>query len=116
MKEALRLYEGGKEDMSSLAARSVSDLKNLAWLIVHGKMDEAKEEANKVIREFSARPNDVFDALFGMCKAVKEANAMSDAELTQEVSDKVWGNMCPTSREAALLQELVDRFSKKGGC
>ena len=57
-------------------------------------------------------PREVIDFIMRMGDEIKKAADMTDEELAEAVTSKVWGDLDMDSPGSAALEELIERFKK----
>lgn len=94
--------------------KAEQDLKTLAFSVRHNQL-RASELAEEIMERAKVPPSNMIDFLQRMSEEVIRAEELSDADLTGEVFEMVWGEMDVDSRESAVLSEMLSRFQKLTG-
>jgi len=75
----------------------------------------ARTKAQESLVPFKRAPGEVLGFLMGMCRTMNEAEKLTTEKLITEVMNSVWSSLDASSRESALLGELVYRMKKLVG-
>ena len=89
-------------------------LKMLSMMVLNGN-PRARTKAQESMVTFKRAPGEVLGFLMGMCRTMNEAEKLTTEKLITEVMNSVWSNLDASSRESALLGELVYRMKKLVG-
>jgi len=91
-------------------------LKILAAHVTKGRDGAAMTFAQKALEETHVRDGaEVMDSLLKMSEDMADVETLDDETLVTETTNKVWGDLPFTSRESALVEELISRFKKNAG-
>ena len=96
------------------AQQTQDQLRMLALMVVNGN-PEARDKAREVMAGSGKTKAEVFDFLMAMSKTMEAATAMSTKQFIMEVTDTVWAGLDMSSRESAVLGELIFRTKKLAG-
>lgn len=96
----------------SQAEATESSAKMLALLVTNGREPQAKAKAKEILTGVMSSNGTVLDFLKKMSETMDAAEEMTDSQLVDEVMDKVWSDLNANSIEAAVLEELIERFKK----
>jgi hypothetical protein len=98
-------------DREQAAQKSQDDLKMLA-LMVMNENPEARRKALDVMTVSKKGKSGVGAYIMRMFNTMTEAKEMTNKQLLSEVTGKIWGCMDMSSRESAILGELLFRTKK----
>lgn len=99
----------GEKESSSQSCQN--NLKMLAMMVVNGN-PEARDKATEVLTGSRKSKNEMWDFLVGMAKTMEQATSMTTEQIISEVMEKVWSPLDMSSRESAVLGELIFRTRK----
>ena len=98
-------------DKSMCIEQSQNQLKLLALMVVNGNPD-AVEKAKDVMAGSGKSKTELLDFLMGMASTMKEAEGMTNKQVISEVTDMIWAGFDISSRESAVLGEMIHRMKK----
>lgn len=103
----LRDLEGSKARERQARER----LRSLAASVISGDF-AAKEKAHEALAPAGVKdePANAVKFILRMGEMMKAAEDMTNDQLSEEVLDKVWANFDMSSRESAVLGEMMARF------
>jgi hypothetical protein len=89
-------------------------LKSLAASVLSDSFD-AKEKARNVLSASGGKEDstNAIKFILRMGEMMKAAEDMTNEQLSEEVLDKVWANLDMSSRESAVLGEMMARFKEE---
>ena len=106
----------GIEAHQAQAKTAHGKLKLLSVHCVKDRHDAARKFAEGVLEGVELRGEaEVLEELLGMCDEIRAAESLEDGALIDEVMTDVWGELPFTSRESAVLEELIRRYKKAKG-
>lgn len=89
-------------------------LKMLSLMVINGN-PEARDKAREVMAGSGKTKKEVMDFLMSMAGTMHAAEGLTNKQLIAEVTDTVWGTLDMSSRESAVLGELIYRAKKMTG-
>jgi hypothetical protein len=98
-----------------VALRSQDQLHILALMVVN-RNSEARDKALEVLSGSRKSRVKVIDFLTSMADTMKLSEAMTNEQLVTEVTDKIWMGLDMSSRESAVLGEMIFRIKKLQDC
>jgi hypothetical protein len=98
-----------------VALRSQDQLHILALMVVN-RNPEAREKALEVTSGSEKPKVKVIDFLTSMADTMKSSEAMTNEQLITAVTDKIWMGLDMSSRESAVLGEMIFRIKKLQDC
>ena len=94
-----------------LAQQYQDRLKMLSIMVVNENL-KAKEKAQEFLSGVGKSKSEVMGFLLGIAETMKAATEMETKEIIDEVTHTVWSTMDMSSRESAVLGELIERMRK----
>jgi len=102
------------EEKSAYGSLAYDRLRMLALMVINGN-PEARDKAREVMAGSGKSKKEVMDFLMNMAGTMKQAESLTNKQLIAEVTDTVWGVLDMSSRESAVLGELIYRTKKLTG-
>ena len=96
------------------AQQAVDRLKTLALMVVN-ENPAVRDKAREAIAGSGKSKKELFDFLMDMAKTMDSASELSNKQLVGEVTDTIWAELDMSSRESAVLGELIYRMKKLTG-
>ena len=98
-------------DRDAAAQKAQDDLKMLALMVMNENL-EARAKARDVMTGSKKGKVGVGEFILKMFASMTDANGMTNKQLVSEVTGKIWGSLDMSSRESAILGELLFRMKK----
>ena len=96
-------------DKSNCLEQTQNQLKMLALMVVNDN-PSAIEKAREVMAGSGKSKAELMDFLMGMANTMKEAEGMTNKQIISEVTDIIWSGLDISSRESAVLGEMIHRM------
>jgi translation initiation factor 2 alpha subunit (eIF-2alpha) len=98
-------------DKSNCLEQTQNQLKMLALMVVNDNPN-AIEKAREVMAGSGKSKAELMDFLMGMANTMKEAEGMTNKQIISEVTDMIWSGLDSSSRESAVLGEMIHRMKE----
>lgn len=98
-------------DRDSVTQKAQDDLKMLALMVINDN-PEVRTRARESVMGHSKGKVSVGEYILKMFTSMTDANGMTNKELISEVTGSIWGSLDMSSRESAILGELLFRTKK----
>ena len=96
-------------DKSNCLEQTQNQLKMLALMVVNDN-PSARDKACEVMAGSGKSKAELMDFLMGMANTMKEAEGMTNKQIISEVTDMIWSGLDISSRESAVLGEMIHRM------
>ena len=101
-------------DRDEAAQKAQDDLKMLALLVMNESL-EARIKAKEIMTVSKKGKSGVGEFILKMFNSMIDATKLSNKQIIEEVTSKIWGSLDMSSRESAVLGELLLRSKKAFG-